>query len=72
MLVAEGVAQLAPGHELIKKLAGSVAAVAVQVPRNLEGRNHAEMVVCCSQTRTRCYHTAQFWLQHFVKNNGAY
>ena len=49
MLEAEGIAQLPPGHELIKELAGAVAAVAVQVPRNLEGGDHAKVVVRCGQ-----------------------
>lgn len=48
MLEAESIAQLTPGHELIEELAGSVAAIAVQVPSNLEGRDHSKVVVCCS------------------------
>ena len=58
MLEAEGIAQLTPGHELIKELAGSIAAVAVQVPGNLEGRDHAKMVVCCNTVQNRLTHNA--------------
>ena len=60
VLEAEGIAQLPPGHELIKELAGSIAAVAVQVPSNLEGRDHAKVVVCCSShIQHQFHHKAQ-------------
>lgn len=49
VLEAEGVAELPPGHELIKELAGPVAAIAVQVPRHFERRDHAKVVVRYSQ-----------------------
>lgn len=51
VLEAEGIAQLAPGHELVEELAGAVAAVAVQVPGNLEGGDHAKVVVRCRQPK---------------------
>lgn len=49
VLEAEGIAKLPPGHELIKELAGAIAAVAEAVPRNLEGRDHPIMMVRCTQ-----------------------
>ena len=49
VLKAEGIAELPPGHELIKELAGAIAAVTEAVPRNLEGRDHPIMMVRCTQ-----------------------
>ncbi len=54
MLEAEGIAQLPPGHELVKKLPAAIAAVAHQVSRNLERRDHAKVVVCCSHAEKKC------------------
>ncbi len=50
VLKAESVAELAPSHELIKELLAAVAAVAHQVTRHLEGRDHAKVVICCTHT----------------------
>ena len=44
-LEAEGIAELPPGHELIKELAGAVTAVAEAVPCYLEGRDHPIVVI---------------------------
>ena len=76
VLEAEGVAQLTPGHELVQKLAGSIAAVAVQVPGNLEGRDHAKMMVRCSNHNQHQGHhnaccAAPCWLTGSVINRKA-
>ena len=52
---AKGIAELPPGHELIKELARAIAAVAVQVPCHLKRGDHTEVVIRCSPECTRCY-----------------